>query len=179
MIKPIKIDYNLTRQLNKQKKELEKKKFFENLPEKYTPPADLPGCAIIDIDGTLAKRVNRGPYEFDRVGEDDIQAQTRFIANLVKRDKQLIVIIVSGREDKYRIITEKWLKDFEVEYDFLFMRKTEDRRPDYIVKKEIFDTEIRNKYAVFFAVEDRKQVKKMWVSLGIFVFDVNQTDVVF
>ena len=179
MLKSIKIDYNLTRQLNKQKKELEKKKFFENLSEPYKPPADLPGCVIIDIDGTLAVRVSRGPYEFDMIAEDDICAQTRFLSNLIKRDKQLIVLVVTGREEKYRVITEKWLKDNEVSYDFLFMRKTEDRRPDYIVKKEIFDTKIRNKYAVFFACDDRKQVKRMWVSLGIFVFDVNQRDEVF
>ena len=127
----------------------------------------------------MAVRVSRGPYEFDRIAEDDICAQTRFLSNLIKRDKQLIVLVVTGREEKYRVITEKWLKDNEVSYDFLFMRKTEDRRPDYIVKKEIFDNKIRNQYAVFFAIDDRKQVKKMWVSLGIFVFDVNQINEVF
>ncbi len=56
------------------------------------------------------------------------------------------------------------------------MREEKDHRQDAIIKKEIYDREIKGKFNVLFAVDDRKQVKRLWVKEGIFVFDVNQTD---
>ncbi len=47
---------------------------------------------------------------------------------------------------------------------------------DVLVKQHIYDTYIKDKFMIIAAFEDRKQIKKMWVENGIFVFDVNQHD---
>ena len=49
----------------------------------------------------------------------------------------------------------------------LHMRKTGDSRKDCIVKKEIFDAEIKDKYYIEFILDDRDQVVKMWRSMGL------------
>jgi len=175
MLGQVKIIPGLAQLLKKQSKTKQDEK-AKLISEAYHPAEDLPSCVIIDIDGTLALRGDRGPFDFDKSGSDDICYQARFVTNLIKRNNQLSVFIVSGREDKWRAITAKWLKDNEIEYNELFMRTTSDPRADFIIKKEIFNLKIRDKYKVFFVLEDRKQVKKMWVSLGIFVFDCNQKD---
>jgi adenylate cyclase class IV len=47
------------------------------------------------------------------------------------------------------------------------MRKTGDNRPDNIVKKEIFDSNIKNNYYIEFVLDDRNKVVKMWRELGL------------
>ena len=52
-------------------------------------------------------------------------------------------------------------------YDELYMRKDEDRRADYIIKKEIYDEFIEPHYNVQFVLDDRDQIVKMWRGLGL------------
>ena len=47
------------------------------------------------------------------------------------------------------------------------MRKDGDYRPDTVVKKEIYEREIKDKYEVLFAIDDRTQVVKTWRELGL------------
>ena len=54
------------------------------------------------------------------------------------------------------------------------MRKDNDNRSDTIIKREIFDEFIRDKYMPMFVIDDRPCVVEMWVSMGLFVFNVNQ-----
>jgi hypothetical protein len=42
------------------------------------------------------------------------------------------------------------------------MRKTGDRRADNIVKRELFEARVRNKYNIDFVLDDRNQVVDMW-----------------
>lgn len=179
MLGQIKIDKDLVKKLDRVKLLKDKAVWKKVVTEEYIAPTNLPTCVIFDIDGTLAIRGDRGPFDFSKCEEDTINHQVRYFANLVKRDKQISVIAITGREDVWRPQTEKWLKSNEVEYDQLFMRTAGDHRYDFIIKKEIFDAKIRDKYQVFFAVDDRKQVQKLWVSLGIFIFSVNQHDELF
>ncbi len=55
------------------------------------------------------------------------------------------------------------------------MRKAGDSRKDTIVKQELLDKQIKGKYNVFCAIDDRLSVVSMWYDNGIFVFNVNQT----
>jgi uncharacterized protein involved in copper resistance len=47
------------------------------------------------------------------------------------------------------------------------MRPINDHRPDYDVKKEIFMHEIAPYYDVVLALDDKKEVHDMWMSIGI------------
>ena len=54
----------------------------------------------------------------------------------------------------------------------LYMRKDGDYRPDCIVKREIYEQEIKDKYDVVGVFEDRDSCVKMWRALGLTCFQV-------
>lgn len=81
--------------------------------------------------------------------------------------KEFHLLIVSGRDEDSRQITESWLHEYNIRFTKLFMRKTKDNRKDCIIKQEILD-EIIVKYGkpniVF---DDRQQCVDMWRANGI------------
>jgi 3-deoxy-D-manno-octulosonate 8-phosphate phosphatase KdsC-like HAD superfamily phosphatase len=79
------------------------------------------------------------------------------------------ILLVTGRPSNYRDITVEWLKSKGVNFDGLYMRAEGDRRPDYVVKKEIYCKYIQDTFDVLFVVDDRKTVVDMWRSLGLTV----------
>jgi predicted kinase len=155
----------------------------EEEPELLTPNPDLQPCILIDVDGTLSKRGDRGIYDFEKSIDDDYYFQTRFLLELIADQNKwqnpivpsLRLIVFSGREDKFQAVTEAWLKKSHIPYDEIHMRKTEDKRPDYIVKQELYDTIIKDKYNVFFVLDDRKQVIDMWKRNGLYVLGADGT----
>jgi hypothetical protein len=83
------------------------------------------------------------------------------------------VIFCSGRSDDARPATERWLAGHVgVPYDALHMRRTGDNRRDSVVKGEIFDRKIRDRYHVVGVFDDRQQVVRMWRARGLPVFQV-------
>jgi hypothetical protein len=47
------------------------------------------------------------------------------------------------------------------------MRKTGDKRKDAIVKQEIYDTKIKDKYEILYAIDDREDIAEVWNRNGI------------
>ena len=140
--------------------------------------ASLPAACICDIDGTLALRGERDIFDFARAGEDAICVPVRSVVYLA-HDAGMQIIVCTGREDKYREVTEDWLRHWGVPYDQLLMRTTDDTRGDDVVKRELFEHHIAGRYDVQWVLDDRKRVKRRWVELGFFVFDCNQHDLEF
>lgn len=126
-------------------------------------------AVVVDIDGTLALMNGRGPYDEDRVGEDLPNKPVIDVVN--KLAEQYFVIVVSGRHDSCKAITAKWLRENDITFDELLMRKTGDDRADWIIKYEIFDEHIR-KFDVVGVFDDRQRVVEMWRQLGLTVFQV-------
>lgn len=143
---------------------------------------DLPSCIIVDIDGTLAHMSGRSPYDYSKVHEDVVDENVREIIWRYRHPsnddfvKDTYVIVVSGREDDCKDVTQKWLNDTSIPHDELHMRKSGDKRSDTIVKQEIFDEWIRNRYNVRFVLDDRDRVVKMWRELGLKVLQVAEGD---
>ena len=80
----------------------------------------------------------------------------------------LIFFLSLAEKKKYRVPTEQWLKEkVQLSYHSLFMRQTGDFRKDAIIKQEIYEREIKDKYNVLFVLDDRLQVCRMWYSLGL------------
>lgn len=126
----------------------------------------LPNAIICDIDGTLAHMVGRGAFEWNKVDTDIVDTIVKYI---VKQQKDIghEIILLSGRDSICRELTEKWLKDNDINYDLLLMRSASDNRKDSIIKEEIYKTHIKNKYNVLFVLDDRDQVVEMWRKLGL------------
>jgi FMN phosphatase YigB (HAD superfamily) len=136
---------------------------------------------IFDVDGTL---VNVDPILDILLGQD--RASESFKKNYDAFHKESIncsphkdvvdmvwevcdmldIIIVTARKEKYRALTSRWLKTHNVPHDALFMRKDDDYREDYEVKKDILEN-INEYWEVKHAVDDNPSIIKLWEENGI------------
>lgn len=146
----------------------------------YVPDPDLPSAIIVDIDGTLATTDGkRGFFDWKKVGGDSVIEPTAEIVRHYYNDLGYAVILFSGRDSVCRQETIDWLYDNNIPYNELFMRTENDTTKDAIVKEELFDKHIVGNYNVKFCIDDRRQVKDMWVAKGLYVLDVNQHSEIF
>lgn len=145
---------------------------------------------IFDIDGTLADISHRRELliqgkkkEFyELMGNDEINPPVMLILESIQSySKGIKFLFVTGRMEKHREKTADWIYNntryVSIEHEDshqLLMRKNSDNRPDDIVKREIYEDHIKDKYDVIAVFDDRKRVIDMWISLGLFVFDVGQ-----
>jgi hypothetical protein len=138
----------------------------------------LPWTVAFDIDGTLALMSNRSPYDWDKVFYDDIN---NIVAEQIKFHKSLgrKIILLSGRDESCKKLTEDWCELYNIKYDMLLMRKKDDMRKDTIVKRELYNDNIKGIYNLLAIYDDRLQVVDMWFNEGIFTFNVNQGNVEF
>ena len=147
-------------------------------------PKPEKGIVICDIDGTLADAQHRVHLV---QGEKKDWKQFFSLMHLDTPRMEVIdkvmelegeghqIILVSGRPEEYRDMTEAWLertfKGYRP-YRALFMRKTGDSRPDDQVKQQIYDTYFKDKYPVHSVIDDRPSVIRMWRANGLTVDDV-------
>jgi phosphoglycolate phosphatase-like HAD superfamily hydrolase len=131
-------------------------------------------AVIVDLDGTLALIGDRSPYNADDCGLDEVNPAVRTVMEWAQTAGYAIVI-VSGRGVKasHRNYTEHWLTWNGIHYDALHMRRPGDQRPDDVVKREIYEQHIEDNHQVLFVLDDRAQVVRMWRSLGLTVFQVD------
>lgn len=143
--------------------------------EPYVRPLDKAPTYLVDIDGTLAEMVDRGPFEWDKVGSDSLRGQ---VAETIQAlyGCGYRIIVMSGRDSACRPQTIEWLDKYEIPFDALFMRAENDMRKDNIVKQELFDKHVRHNYDVIAVFDDRQQVVDMWRAMGVDCFQVAPGD---
>ncbi|MFF5426196.1 MULTISPECIES: AAA family ATPase [unclassified Streptomyces] len=139
----------------------------------YVPDPALPSAVLCDIDGTLALRGDRGPYDFTRCGEDLLNPPVRDALRAFRHSERDRIVLLSGRSEDHRPVTEAWLARHGVPYDELWMRAAGDGRGDDIVKAELFDAHIRDRYAVRLSLDDRDRVVALWRHMGLPTWQVN------
>jgi predicted kinase len=130
---------------------------------------------IIDIDGTLAHNVTgRSPFDEARVLEDEIDPAVQEIAFAMIKQR-VRVIFMSGRSKVCEGDTAQWLWNHSLKTrdTYLFMREAGDSRRDYLVKYDLFNEHVRDKFNVLFVIDDRWQVRQMWQKIGLKVFDAS------
>lgn len=136
----------------------------------------LPRAVIVDVDGTLAHMVDRGPFDWDKVGSDALDPRV-FDAVNAFYGLGYQVILLSGRDGSCRLETEEWLNGHSVPRHELRMRVADDMRPDYVVKRELFENHIRGRFYPWLVIDDRDQVVRMWRDeLGLTVWQVADGD---
>ncbi|WP_089009814.1 phosphatase domain-containing protein [Micromonospora viridifaciens] len=137
---------------------------------------EQPDIVLVDIDGTVALNVSRSPYDMTRVGED-VPNEAVIAAVRAMHAAGHGVVFCSGRDATARPATEAWLdRHVKVPYLALHLRAVGDHRKDAVVKQEIYEREIRDRYRVVGVFDDRQQVVRMWRSLGLTVFQVAEGD---
>ena len=148
------------------------RQFLQKPPEKPVFVHGAPFAVICDLDGTLAWMGNRSPYDASTCDQDALNVVVADIvqSHLAQGD---MVIYCSGRDEKYRDITTKWLKRhglFNGAQTTLLMRPEGDTREDSIIKTELYREHIEGKYNVRFAIDDRDRVVDAWRDLGLVCF---------
>lgn len=138
---------------------------------------NLPHCIICDLDGTLATIVGRSPYNDKDVSADELNPAVFTVIRSYSISPAVYIILMSGRDEgRSRLSTEQWLAKHNVPYDALYMRPAGDTRKDTIVKTELYNTHIKDKYTVDFCLDDRDQIVKLWRGLGLTCFQVAPGD---
>lgn len=136
-----------------------KKNMEEN--DSYTPyrnDPSLPNAIIVDVDGTIASHHGvRDVFDFTKVYNDNPHED---IIRLVQLESSTgtKIIIMSGREDSCKEDTVRWLEKHEVPFDAVFMRKSGDKRPDWVIKDELIRENIQDNYHVLYGLDDRNSV---------------------
>jgi len=126
---------------------------------------NLPFAIICDIDGTIADLNGRSPFDTTKYLSDKTIEP---ISNILRQLRDYyVLILITGRKEEYREVTEKWLVENDIPFDHLFMRKDDDKRQDTAIKKEIYFTFIDGEFHIEFVLEDRKRVVDMWRSIGL------------
>lgn len=152
-------------------------------PVPYVPDVELPQAVLVDIDGTLAMKGDRGPFEFENCHLDTLNESVEFLLWQISNNNgnfesnlKTHIIIMSGRGEEYREQTEAWLDRFVVHWDEFHMRPAGDNRPDYEIKHELFNQHVRNRFNVQVSFDDRDQVVNLWRAMGISCHQVNPGD---
>ncbi|GAB3885500.1 phosphatase domain-containing protein [Spirosoma agri] len=139
----------------------------------------LPPCVLVDIDGTVAERGDRSPYDWHRVGIDRPKWPIIRLVQALQASGYAIVFL-SGRDAVCRPETISWLKQYvgwEATDYRLFMRPANDNRKDSLIKQELYEQHIAGQYYVELVVDDRQQVVDMWRrTLGLTCVQVDDGD---
>jgi predicted kinase len=142
-----------------------------------TAAADLPPALIVDLDGTLTSASWRAhhlhgfrkdwPAFFAGMTRD---APVGPLVDLVGwTANHAAVVLLTGRPADHEPVIRRWLADHRVTYDLLLMRPRGDRRPDTVVKRELYRQHVAPRYDVRLAIDDRPGVIEMWREEGIYV----------
>lgn len=141
---------------------------------------------IVDLDGTLANIDHRLYYvkDKDQKGwEEFFQHISNDTPNMAVYDMLQVmhqsgyaILLVSGREEKWRDATETWLKKFHIPYTWLLMRPFGDYRDDTEIKEEIYTRYIQPYFNVSFCVDDLPSVCRKWRELGLTCFQIQDKE---
>lgn len=141
--------------------------------EPYKPDTSLPKAVIVDIDGTLALATSRGPYDTSRYLTDELEHRLqRLVNDLASAYEPYQVIVLTGRDAAHQDTLEEWLEREHVRWDEIYMRPRGDSRRDNVVKLDLFNAHVRDRFNVIAAFDDRDRVVRLWRRLGLLTLQV-------
>ncbi len=133
-------------------------------------------AATFDLDGTLCDIGHRLHFVrdgardwnafFDGIPEDGLIAPVRDVLRALYND-YIAIVLCSGRPERCRESTVKWLADHDVPYAALYMRPDNDKRADHIIKAQILEGIRADGYEPFVVIDDRQSVVDMWRENGL------------
>jgi FMN phosphatase YigB (HAD superfamily) len=132
------------------------------------------GVVIVDMDGTIADASRREAKFLKRTKKDwpgffrDMEHDPPIdgvLSHVHEMQELHEIVILTGRPEKYRPQTERWLKKHKVKYATLLMRRHGDKRPDYEAKAALLD-ELKGR-KIILALDDRGPVCAAYRKRGI------------
>ena len=130
--------------------------------------------ALVDIDGTVAIKCDRSPFEYNKADNDTPNQYVIDTINALYETKRIDYIqFLSGRESYSYELTRNWLikHGFDMTKHRLLMRRTSDHRRDSVIKNEIYESCLKQNN-IKYLFDDRNQVIDMWWDNKLPVFHV-------
>lgn len=187
--------------IDKGKKLSDKEVYYEPRPDSFKvviQDESLPKAIMCDLDGTLAIIGDRTPYDATDCDVKDLPNWPVIRAVLAMHAQGVKVIFMSGRDQKYRPETKRFIEKYclrenrenffvngklkvvaePIFYELHMRGETApdpdklDQRKDAVIKQELFDRYVAGKYHVLFVLDDRNQVVDFWRSIGLTCFQV-------
>lgn len=144
-------------------------------PSTIVQDPSLDKCAIFDLDGTMCNISHRNPYDASNCDKDIPNEHVVELAKLLHKNGHKIFFF-SGREDKHKEMTIKWLDaNFSLSY-VMHMRESGNFEDDRLLKERLFNTHIKDKYNCKLWVDDRLRVCKFIHEAGLPLFRVGPPD---
>ncbi len=132
-------------------------------------------ATLVDMDGTL---VNVAPIrhlvagqskDFDAFHRASLDCLPIFpvVDRLVKASSgNSAVVVISGREARFRRLTEFWLAMWDIPSDELVMRANGDNRPGIQIKSEMFSN-LSRKFDIIEIIDDQDELLALWRDLEV------------
>lgn len=147
----------------------------------YNLIKDWNNIIVCDIDGTIADGEHRVHHlksqpkdwkkYFSLLHLDSPRTEVIDEVFNLSLESGAKVILVSARPETYRKETIEWLNKYNVTYNALLMRSSNDSREDQIIKREIYNKYLKH-YNIIKVFDDRPRVIRMWKEIGLDVKDV-------
>lgn len=132
---------------------------------------------LFDVDGTLADIEHRRGFVTgdnndwgrfnDAMGDDTPNQPVVDLYRTLWHSGDYQLILVTGRNERFRKLTGQWLTWNDIPFDRMLMRGDEDNRADHLVKRDILQALQQEGLDIAFAVDDRQQVVDMWRANGV------------
>lgn len=137
---------------------------------------------ITDLDGTIydhrqrAELLSGGDFDAYHSASVNDPPHPEVVSVLQALTDRFLIIAITGRNERYRLITTNWLFKHEVPVDTLWMRGDDDYRKDYVLKQELLDEALEyhglKREDVLFSIDDRDQSVEGWRESGIHCWQV-------
>lgn len=134
-------------------------------------------AVVFDLDGTLAdirprrQILHQDPKNwegfFAGMASDSPNHSIVELFQSLAATGRYIMVVVTGRPERYREVSARWLEMHGLEVESMLMRRDGDRREDHIVKLEILHAIRTSGLEIAFAVDDRESVVRMWRDNGV------------
>ncbi len=129
----------------------------------------LRNCVIFDIDNTISDDSHRqhfllqNPKNWTGYFEEMYADPETAIGKVVRTlQKHYSLILFTGRSEKYRETTERWLKNHCIKFVRLYMRKEKDFRSNLLIKKDFLRDVLKQGFNPLFIVDDNSAVEDMF-----------------
>lgn len=131
-----------------------------------------PKCIVFDLDWTLCELWDSAnPYNHD--GEEYVISEMENIMRNLYIYNDATVILTGRKRKDYWKITEKWLFDNEILYDYLIMQEWSQWEKNHIYKEKEL-VKLQERYDIVAMVDDNELLVPVCKKLGILLLQVHR-----